>query len=147
MPIRLKAEPELRPKSHGVVREGIQKMFTLVSWASLGVALICVIVVAIDEIRHPQKMWIMNIVWPITALYFNVFALWSYFRIGRGMAKSAMPGMPMDVPTRMTGQKELGRRDPTWRQTAVSDTHCGADCVIVDVIAEFSLFALGWTLF
>jgi hypothetical protein len=39
------------------------------------------------------------------------------------------------------------RRDPTWRQTAVSDTHCGAGCVIGDVIAEFSLFALGWTLF
>jgi hypothetical protein len=37
--------------------------------------------------------------------------------------------------------------DPTWRQIAVSDSHCGAGCVIGDIIAEFSLFALGWTLF
>jgi hypothetical protein len=27
--------------------------------------------------RHPQKMMIMNLVWPITAFYFSVFALWS----------------------------------------------------------------------
>jgi hypothetical protein len=29
----------------------------------------------IDEIRHPQKMWIMNIVWPVTALCLNVFGI------------------------------------------------------------------------
>ena len=28
-------------------------MFTLVSWASLGIAFTCAIVIAIDEIRHP----------------------------------------------------------------------------------------------
>ena len=122
-------------------------MLTLVSWASLGLAFISVIVVAIDEIRHPQKMWIMNVVWPVSALYFSVFGLWGYFRIGRGMAKSAMQGMSKDAETQKTGHTKLPRRDPTWRQTAVSDTHCGAGCVIGDVIAEFSLFALGWTLF
>jgi hypothetical protein len=37
-------------------------MFTLVSWASLGIAFICAMVIAIDEIRHAQKMWIMNVV-------------------------------------------------------------------------------------
>ena len=31
-------------------------MFTLVSWASLGIAFICSIVIAIDEVRHAQKM-------------------------------------------------------------------------------------------
>jgi hypothetical protein len=122
-------------------------MFTLISLASLGIAFICAVVVAIDEIRRPQKMWIMNVVWPVTALYFSVFALWGYYRIGTGMATSARPGMPMDAQTRKAGKKEPGRGDPTWQQTAVSDTHCGAGCVIGDVIAEFSLFALGWTLF
>ena len=62
-------------------------MFTVVSWASLGIAFICAIVIAIDEIRHPQKMWIMNVVWPVTALYFSVFGLWGYFRIGRAHGK------------------------------------------------------------
>jgi hypothetical protein len=124
-------------------------MFMLASWASLGIAFICATVIAIDEIGHPQKMWIMNVVWPVTALYFSVFALWGYFRIGRGMAKTAMRGMFMDdqMQTQMTGHEERAGHDPTWRQTGVSDTHCGAGCVIGDVISEFSLFALGWTLF
>jgi hypothetical protein len=51
-------------------------MFTLVSWVSLAIAFICAIVIAINKIRHPQKIWIMNVVWPVTALYFGVFALW-----------------------------------------------------------------------
>jgi hypothetical protein len=131
-------------------------MLALASWTSLGIAFVCAIVIAVDEIRHPQKMWIMNVVWPVTALYFSIFSLWGYFRIGRDMANNAMPGMSMDVQTRKPGQKEQkeqkeqkdrARRDPTWQQTAVSDTHCGAGCVIGDVVAEFSLFALGWTLF
>src|SRR5580658_6649258 len=104
-------------------------MFTLVSLASLGISFIGAIVIATDEIRHPQKMWIMNVVWPVTALYFSVFALWGYLRIGRGMTKSAVPAMSMDVRTPKTGQTEQVRRKPTWRQTAVSDTHCGAGCV------------------
>jgi hypothetical protein len=125
-------------------------MFTLISSASLGIAFICALVIAIDGIRHPQKMWIMNVVWPVTALYFSIFALWGYFRMGRGMAKNAMSGMSMGVQMRKTGQKDAkegARGDPTWQQTAISDTHCGAGCVVGDVIAELSLFALGWTLF
>ncbi len=123
-------------------------MLTLISSASLGIAFICAIVVAIDEFRHPQKMWIMNPVWPVTALYFSVFGLWAYFRIGRRMAKDAMQGMSMDqMQPLMTGHEDRTGHDPTWRQIAVSDSHCGAGCVIGDVISEFSLFALGWTLF
>jgi hypothetical protein len=45
----------------------------------------------------------------------------------------------------MTRHEERARQDPTWRQTAVSDSHCGAGCVIGDVISEFGLFAPGWT--
>lgn len=122
-------------------------MLTLVSWASLVVAFICAAVIVVDEIRHPQKMWIMNVVWPISALYFSVFGLWGYFRIGRGMAKDAMPGTSMDrMQPQMPGHNERAGRHPTWRQTAVSASHCGAGCVVGDVISEFSLFALGWTL-
>jgi hypothetical protein len=123
-------------------------VFTLAAWISLGIAFFCALVIVIDEIRHPQKMWIMNIVWPVTALYLSVFGLWGYFRIGSGMTKNALHGMSKD---QMQRHKETSggqaSRDPTWQQTAVSDTHCGAGCVIGDIIAEFSLFALGWTLF
>jgi Domain of unknown function (DUF4396) len=123
-------------------------VFTLIAWISLGAAFVCALAIAIDEMRHPQQMWIMNIVWPVTALYFSVFALWGYFRIGRGMTKNAMHGMFKDqMQQHKTPQEGKASRDPTWRQTAVSDSHCGAGCVIGDIIAEFSLFALGWTLF
>jgi hypothetical protein len=40
---------------------------------------------------------------------------------------------------------EQARQDPTVTQTAISDS-CGAGCTLGDIIAEFSLFALGWTL-
>jgi Domain of unknown function (DUF4396) len=122
-------------------------MLTPISWASLGIAFICAIVIAIDEIRHPQRMWIMNVVWPVTALYFSVFGLWGYFRIGRRMAQDAMQRMSMDqMQPQMERHEERAEHDPTWRQTAISDSHCGAGCVIGDVISEFSLFALGWAL-
>lgn len=41
------------------------------------------VVIALAEARHPQKVWIMNIVWPVNALYLSVFALWAYFRASR----------------------------------------------------------------
>jgi hypothetical protein len=120
-------------------------MFAVIAWISLGVAFLCAIVITIDEIRHPQKMWIMNIVWPITALYLSALALWGYYRIGRGMARNAMQNMSDDQMHKKE-QENQARRDPTWRQTAIADTHCGAGCVLGDIIAEFSLFALGWAL-
>jgi hypothetical protein len=127
--------------------DGIQIMLTLISWISLGTAFICAVVIGIDEIRHPQRMWIMNIVWPVTALYLGIFGLWSHFHLGRRMTKNAMQGMSRhEMQLQMAGQKERAERDPTWRQTAVSDSHCGAGCVIGDIVSEFSLFILAWTL-
>jgi hypothetical protein len=119
-------------------------MFNMIAWISLAVAFICAIVIAVDEIRHPQKMWIMNVVWPITALYFSVAGLWGYLRTGRRMTKAAMAAMSPDEHERMVRQAPS---NPTFTQAAISDSHCGAGCVVGDIIAEFSLFALGWTLF
>lgn len=53
-------------------------MLENMAWISLGIAFACALIIAVDEFRHWQKMWIMNIVWPLTALYFSVFALWGY---------------------------------------------------------------------
>ena len=33
--------------------------------------------------RHPQHMWIMNVVWPVAALFGTVPTTWGYFRYGR----------------------------------------------------------------
>jgi hypothetical protein len=123
-------------------------VFTLIAWISLGAAFLCALVIVIDEMRHPQTMWIMNLVWPITALYFSVFALWGYLKIGKGITKKNIHSVSMDeMPRHENTHERKVSRDPTWRQISVSDSHCGAGCVIGDIIAEFSLSALGWTLF
>lgn len=122
-------------------------MLEIVSWISLDIAFACAIVIAIDEARHPQKMWVMNFVWPITALYFSVFAVWGYFRIGRPMTKDSMEGMSKDeMDKHMKEQEEQARRDPTASQTALSTSHCGAGCTLGDIIAEFTIAGLGLTL-
>jgi hypothetical protein len=113
-----------------------------IAWISILSAIASAIVIAVDEVRHPQRMWIMSLVWPITALYFNVFALWAYFSLGRKASRDAMPAM--DHMAMAHGSES---RNPTWQQTAVATSHCGAGCTIGDIIAEFSLFALGLTLF
>ena len=96
-------------------------MLTTIAWVSLIAAFASVLIIAVDEARHPQKMWIMNLVWPITALYFSVFALWGYYRIGRSLSRDAMGKMP-----HMNMEHAPERVDPTWKQTAVATSHCGA---------------------
>lgn len=121
--------------------------FTIIGWFSLGLAFISALVIAIDEVRHPQKMWIMNVVWPLTALYFSVVTIWVYFRVGRRMAQHADKGLsPEQMKEQKERRKEQSHRDPMWQQTAVADTHCGAGCVLGDVIAEYSIFGLGLVL-
>ena len=122
-------------------------MLTVLAWTSLAIAFASASIIVIDEIRHPQKMWIMNVVWPVTALYFSVFALWAYFRIGRHMTKDAMQGMSeQEMKQHQEQQKEQARRSPTWTQTALADSHCGAGCALADIVTEFTLFGVGATL-
>jgi hypothetical protein len=79
--------------------------------------------IAVDLKIHPQKMWIMNVVWPITALYFGPLTFWSYFAFGRN-----------------------AKDKPFWQQVWTGVTHCGAGCTLGDVIAEWSVFLGGLTL-
>ncbi len=123
-------------------------MLAVIAWISLGIAFFCAIVIALDEVRYPQKMGIMNLVWPTTALYFSVFALWAYFRLGRKMTKATMQAMPkQEMEEHHKQQNEQARRSPTWQQTALADSHCGAGCTLADIVTEFTVFGLGLTLF
>ena len=117
-------------------------MLAVLAWMSLVVAFASALVIAVDEVRHPQKMWIMSLVWPITALYFSVCAVWAYFRIGRKASRDAMHGMDHQAMGHAAGN-----HNPTWQQTAVATSHCGAGCTLGDIVAEFSIFGFGLTLF
>lgn len=111
-----------------------------VSWISLAIGCLSAAVIVIDEFRRPQKMAVMNVVWPISALYFSLFALWAYYRIGRESVKHGqVNGMSHGVDSKGAA--------PTWSQVAVGTSHCGAGCVVADVCTEFGIAAAGLTLF
>jgi hypothetical protein len=61
----------------------------ILSWLSIGLGLATALVIALDERKHPQSMRIMNIVWPVTGLYFPLIGIWFYRSMGRTMAVDA----------------------------------------------------------
>ncbi len=116
-------------------------MFATVAWISICVAIVCALWIAADESRHPQMMGVMNVVWPVTALYFSVFAVWAYYAVGRSKAKPENGSSISD----MQGANSKDA-PPTLSQVAVGTSHCGAGCMLADVGAEFAIAAAGLTL-
>jgi hypothetical protein len=112
------------------------------AWISIAVAFTCALAIAVDELRRPQAMAVMNVVWPVTALYFSVFAVWGYFVLGRRHTQAAMQHMG-------GGMENKQRNDdgpPTAGQIALGTSHCGAGCMIADVMTEFAIAASGLVL-
>ena len=94
-----------------------------IAWLALGA--LCAVVIAVDEFRCPQKMWVMNLVWPLTALFGTHLWLAAYYAWGR------------NAP-------EAGNRDsdPAFPPMVLKGTsHCGAGCTLGDIIAEWTAFA------
>src|SRR5579862_2231330 len=81
-------------------------------------------------------MAIMNVVFPLTALYMGPLALWLYLARGRRMSHKQMRAMPM-----LGGEA----RD-SWWQVSLSDSHCGAGCALVDIGGEWVVWATAWTI-
>jgi hypothetical protein len=111
----------------------------MVSWAAVILGLLTALAIAFDVTAHPQRMKIMNVVWPITGLYLPVVGWWLY----ADMARREPMSMPMDV---MDMNAAHGGR--SFRKSVfVSTTHCAAGCVIGDIIGAPIVFWTGWTLF
>ncbi|HEY2826558.1 MAG TPA: DUF4396 domain-containing protein [Pirellulales bacterium] len=105
-------------------------------------------------------MAIMNLVWPITALYGGPIALAAYFRIGRqashmprnggyaqGWTESQrnMSGIGHDGDAMKAASMPAMRR-PRWQSVAVATTHCGSGCTVGDIVAETFLYFVPLTL-
>jgi hypothetical protein len=100
--------------------------------ASLLAAVCCGAWTVIDLMRRPQKMAVMNAVWPITALFGSGLWIWLYRRHGRA-----------DEKTHSRGRAPASASDhPRWASIAIGTTHCGAGCALGDLIAEFSVAAV-----
>ena len=117
-------------------------MLAVVAWTSIGIALASALWIAIDELRNPQAMTVMNFVWPLTALYFGPFALWAYFNAARHRTRQAMSAHS-DSMSHHHGKPQA----ITNTQVALATSHCGAGCALADIISEFGIAAAGITLF
>jgi hypothetical protein len=112
----------------------------------LALGALCAVVIIVELARHPQRMWIMNVVWPTTALFGTVWVLWLYFAYGRLASgqKARAAGARDDV----SPHKKM---TPHAVMVATSALHCGSGCALGDICAEWLVFAvpavatsLGW---
>ncbi|PYE82408.1 DUF4396 domain-containing protein [Pseudoroseicyclus aestuarii] len=85
---------------------------------SLLLAAVCAVLIALDLRRHPQKMWIMGLVWPLVALFGSLAALIAYRRVGRAEDSSFAASV------------------------GTGAAHCGAGCTLGDIIAEWLVIAV-----
>jgi len=111
---------------------------------------VSVVIVLSDILRHPQRMAVMNVVWPVTAIFGTLPLMVLYYRYGRLTSQEAHHRA-----------KALDEKMPSMTDTpfpvmvAKGALHCGSGCMIGDVVAEWLAFlvpavavALGWqTLF
>ena len=79
-------------------------------------------VIAVDEVKYPQHMWIMNVVWPMTALFASVLGLLGYMAVGRNKTTSGADGEIQSSFAVAVGK---------------GTTHCGAGCTLGDIVAEW----------
>jgi hypothetical protein len=100
----------------------------LIAILALAVGVVCALVVGADEFRRPQKMRIMNIVWPVTALFGSVLWLAAYLAWGRPPA-TASAGKDSSKP-------------PFSVMVFKGASHCGAGCTLGDIIVEWVAFAV-----
>jgi len=91
-------------------------------------SVLCAVAVAVDEVTaRRQKMAVMNLVWPITALWAGPPGLWAYLRFGRSGRPRAASG--------------------SFPAVAKATMHCGSGCTVGDVLAETLTVFFPLTLF
>lgn len=104
------------------------EILTNIAWAIIFIWMVCGLFILSDIIRHPQQMSIMNVVWPITALYGGPLALWVYWLFGRNKGKPAV-------------------KPPFWQSVLKGALHCGSGCTLGDLFAASVLLWLPVTIF
>jgi hypothetical protein len=148
-------------------------MFSLeiVSWSYLSFSLLSFIIILVDVLMgQSQKMKIMNLVWPISALYLGPFALYFYFRhervrpqvkccckvLGKTSAdrghvccqrqnKAACDIVPKKM--QHMDHNKMMNKGVNLKSIFLSSLHCGAGCVLGDILAEFVILFVGITIF
>ena len=107
------------------------------SIAYLALGAVSAVVIVADLFRHPQHMWIMNVVWPVTALFGTGWVAWQYFAYGRLASHQRI---------RAARQRHEDPHSRTQTPFAVmvgnGALHCGSGCILGDICAEWLVFAV-----
>jgi hypothetical protein len=109
---------------------------TVASWIALAAAVATSAAVLVDiYVRgHRQRMWIMEPVWAITALYLGPLLWPAYRRWGR--------------PNAPAYRARTGASDSHGEAVSVvlGVGHCGAGCTLGDIAGAWIVFLAGWHL-
>ncbi|MGD9734647.1 MAG: DUF4396 domain-containing protein [Solirubrobacterales bacterium] len=94
----------------------------VIGWVALAIAFASAGVIAWDIVvrGNRSEMAVMNLVWPITALYWGPVAAWFYF----------------------TRERERG----DWWSTAKGVSHCGAGCTLGDIVGEWVVYLTAFSI-
>lgn len=115
---------------------------TSIAIVALGLAVACALLIIADlALGQKQRMWVMNVVWPITALWAGPFGLLAYFKYGRASAEQTVQR------AKQAGQTPPHESQPFEVQAGKAATHCGAGCTLGDLVAEFLALAVPLRLF
>lgn len=112
----------------------------LLATSCVALAFLSTAVIIAMMVVRPQKMAVMDLVWPVTGLYWGPVAIWGLWTMGA-------PPLGPEQRARHDKHQEEGPATPLWEQVAVAATHCGAGCTLGDIIGEWLVYACGWQLF
>ncbi|HEX7064970.1 MAG TPA: DUF4396 domain-containing protein [Bacillales bacterium] len=129
----------------------------VLSWIAIVIGFLQAVVITIDVSRHPQQMMpIMNIVWPLTGLYFPLAGMLAYYKLGRSTGEMNMEmGHERDHKDHTEHMKNESHdhmehhnhgNKPFWQSVFVSTTHCSSGCSLGDMIGAPIVFLTGFTI-
>ncbi len=106
-----------------------------IGWFSLSLAFASALAILFDIFvrGYRQKMAIMDLVYPITALYWGPVAAWFYFKHGKRTSRPVIESLGEPDPDAM----------PRWNILGKAVSHCGAGCTLGDIAGEWLVHSLG----
>ena len=107
-------------------------MLYLISLIMLLISIIQFLIITIDIIKNHQSMAIMNIVWPLTGLYFPILGIIAYYKLGK---------------EKQNNDTHHSHNKPFWQSVIISTTHCSAGCSLGNIIGAPIVFLTGLILF
>jgi hypothetical protein len=120
----------------------VSDWLVIVAYLSLAAGVLSAALIALDLLAgHRQHMSVMNLVWPITALYAGPLALLAYYRLGRLSSEETFR------QAKAVGEKPAARKKPFWQSVGLAATHCGAGCTLGDLATGWLLAFVPLTLF